>query len=113
MTQIFLVYEILGPNGFLPLIYTKNTLDEIMLQSLKNENFKTQRFSEIEGVLSRDLLSGNKWNDDNIYLIPIDIELEKERIEDILTPKFFEFIKIRDNCKIIYVNYGITLHSLL
>ena len=113
MTKIFVVYEIKGPDGYIPYIYTKNSIDNVLMDSLKG-NLSIEIFPQIEKILSRDILNGFKYTDDNIYLIPIDQQLEKHELSQILTPAFCKFVSNRNNFKIIYVDYGIpALHSLL
>lgn len=108
MTRIFVVYEINGPNGYVPYVYTKSTLDEVLLQSLK-EDLKSDIFENIEKVSSKEILDGSKYHDEHIYLIPIDSELEKFDLSEILTPKFKSFVEKRDNFKILYVNHDIPI----
>ena len=108
MTKIFIVYEIKGQNGFVPFIYTKSTIDTVLMESLKKSD-SIDLFPEIEKILSKDILNNTKYSDDNLYLIPIDEELKRYSIDQILTPSFINFLEKRDNFKIVYVNYGITI----
>lgn len=113
MTRIFVVYEIKGPTGFIPYIYTKSTIDEILMSSIK-DNLDIEIFPNVEKILSKDILDGNKYNDNDIYLIPIEEKLEKYDLSEILTPSFLNFIKNKENFKIIFVNHGVeTLYPLI
>jgi hypothetical protein len=114
VSKIFIVYEIKGPNGYIPFIYTKNTLDSVMLDNLKNDNINYNLFDGIEKLLISDVLNNSKYHDDNTYLIPIDRELEKYDLDFILSDELIKFIKTHTNFYIIYVNYGVEiLHSLV
>jgi len=114
MTKIFQVYDIKGPNGFLPIIYTKETLSNAMTEALKDREFKSNIFPEVEPILSKEVLDGSKYNDEHLYLVPIDRSIENIDISNILTPSLIRFMREKDNFKIVYVDYGIpALHPLV
>lgn len=112
--KVYMVFDIIGPNGFIPYVYDKDRLVDIMKWELENIH-DIKYFEEIPKISSHDLVTKNEYDSDNTYLIPLDWCLEKTKIETILTPNFYNFIKKRHNFFIIYVdyNYEQTMHTLI
>ena len=112
--KVYMAFDIIGPNGFIPYVYDKDKLADIMKWELENTH-DTEYFKEIPKISSYELVHTNEYDSDNTYLIPLDWCLEKTKIEDILTPNFYNFIKKRHNFFIIYVDYTYeqTMHTLI
>ena len=112
--KMYIVFDIIGPNGYIPYVYNKKTLSSIMKWELNNIH-NNDYFHEIPKLSSHVLVHKNKYDDGDTYLIPIDWNLEETPLKDILTPDFLKFIKNKHNFFIIYVNYNYEqpVHSLV
>ena len=103
MKKIYIVFDIIGPNGYIPYVYDKNNLSDIMEWELKNIH-DTIYFEDIPKKSSYEIVNKLEYDSECTYLIPIDWSFKETAIDDILTPDFFSFINSKENFFIIYVN---------
>lgn len=105
MRQIYTVYDFKTPNGYLPFIYSKDTLSDVFLTNLKGSEDYSY-FTNSEKILTKDIDDSN-LSDNNIYLIVIDIVWQDKDLSEILSPKLIDFINRSDNFLITYYNHEI------
>jgi len=113
-SKMYIVFDIIGPNGYIPYVYDNNKLSSIMNWELRNTH-DNDYFTEIPKMHSHSLVHKNEYSESDTYLIPLDWNLENTSIENILTPDFYNFVKNKHNFFIIYVNYNYEypVHPLL
>jgi len=104
MSKILIAYDLVGPNGYIPYTYDKDTISSVMEKELR-EVHNRDYFHNIEKVSTHQLIHQLKYNDSYTYLIPLDNDLRETPLERILTPDFFNFIKDKENFHIIYVSH--------
>ena len=112
--DIYLVYDYIGPNGYIPFYYTKNLLPEI-LDNNQKKIIKYNKFSEnTKQILTKKLYTTKSNIKNNLYLVLIDKSLENEKLENILSDTLILLMKNNpNNIRVIYFNHEITVHTLL
>jgi hypothetical protein len=115
MMDIILVYDYVGPNGYIPFNYKKDNISSI----LHNEQYRckprTETASHLTKVLTKDIKFDNPDVRDNLYLILIDRKLENIEPSEILSETLILLLReYPNNLKIIYVNFNKdTMHTFL
>ena len=107
----YMVFDIVGPNGYVPYVYHNQTLGKVLENELKNPH-NTNYFKEIPKISSNELLHKFEYKMDDTYLIPFDWCLKLTPKEDILTPEFLKFINDKHNFFIIYVKYNYEISEM-
>ena len=67
MSKILIAYDLVGPNGYIPYTYDKDTISSIMEKELR-EIHNRDYFQNIEKVSTHQLIHQLKYNDSNIYI---------------------------------------------
>jgi hypothetical protein len=109
--KLFIAFDIIGPNGYIPYVYNKKTLPNVMEYEIKSTH-NNDYFNGTEKVSSYQLLNNpNAWNEEHTYLIPISWQLENTPISEILSPDFLKFVNSKENIFIIYTKYDYDYES--
>jgi len=114
MMEIILVYDYIGPNGYIPFIYTKDTLSKTLDDNQK-ELIKYNKFSpNTHEMLTRDLWNTRDGIEDNFYLVLIDESLQEEPLENVLSDTLNLLIEnYSNNIRVIYFNHHVEMHTFI
>lgn len=113
--NILVVYDYLGPNGYIPFNYKKDNISTI----LHNEQYRTTPRNymspDIPKILTKDISISSSDIKDNLYLILINDKLKNIELNEILSEKLLLLLEnYPNNIKILYVNLTKdTMHTLL
>jgi len=112
--EFFLVYDYLGPNGYIPFYYKKEEIPKILHKN-QNTLIKYNKFSsDTKQILTSKLFNNIDKIKFNFYLILVDTSLQDESLENILSDTLNMFLKnYPNNFKIIYFDHEVTMHTLL
>jgi len=112
--EFFLVYDYLGPNGYIPFYYKKEEIPKI-LDKNQHTRIKYNKFSsDTKQILSQKLWLNQSIIKSNFYLVLVDTTLKNEPLENILSDSLNLLIKnYSNNIKVIYFDHEVTMHTLL
>jgi hypothetical protein len=110
--DFFLIYDYIGPNGYIPFYYKKEDLSKVLDDNQK-KLIKYNKFSKsIRQILTKQLNTTPDDIKNNFYLVLIDDKLKNEPLENILSDTLNLLIKNNpNNIKIIYFNHEVTMHT--
>lgn len=105
--DIIVVYDYLGPNGYIPFNYEKDIISTI----LHNEQYRTKPREDISPnvtkILSKNILVNDLTVRNNLYLVLIDKKLENTELSNILSDTLLLLLNnYPNNIKTIYVNFN-------
>lgn len=106
MGNLYITFDYKTPAGFLPFCYTQDTLSSILEKANDGTLLYKNLFDGNKKISSFNLDERN-INDENIYIILIDIKLKDVNLEKLLSKKLLNMINKSDNFTIHYFDYGI------
>ena len=112
--EITIVYDYIGPNGYIPFIYTKKELPNILDKNQKNI-IKYNNFSDdTKQVLTKVLWNQKSKIKNNFYLVLVDTQLKDIPLEDILSDTLNLLIKTYpNNIRVIYFDHEAKMQSFI
>ena len=111
--KIFVIYDYLTPNGYLPFYYHKKDLPEILNLNLKVKLKYPIFDNSVFNILTSSVIKkSNEIIKNNIFLIILHSSLKKDSIENIISKDLNMLLNAYpDNFTVIYHNYESPLQS--
>ena len=112
MKDIYLVFDYLGPNGYIPFIHKKEELGRIMNKELKTIE-QASYFPNVKKIITNDVEKKTKEFVNNIYFIIIDDSLKGIPLSEIISQNLENLIRQNDNFNLIYFNHDASMRSFI
>ena len=111
MRDIFLVFDYLGPNGYIPFIHKKTEIGKIFDKSLRTIE-QASYFPNNQKALTSELIRNKTNFKENISIVVIDEFLKDVELTEIISDELKLLLDSHDNFNLIYFNHNASMRTL-